>query len=133
MQSMRYRRVRQHRLLAHQEAFTQRVHCSCYSTQLGYVLHILLKSLLIKFLTQNHAIIIYLVWWTTDDVSKVSLLKSFPGAEARLLLFKADIYKPNEFENAIKCCQYVFHVATPLLHTEGSQVLQFLFLFFLGP
>ena len=63
------------------------------------------------------------MWWTTDDDSKVGVLKSFAGADqARLVLFKADIYTPEEFDNAIKGCQYVFHVATPLLHTDGSQV-----------
>ncbi|PON97539.1 NAD(P)-binding domain containing protein [Trema orientale] len=53
-----------------------------------------------------------------DDVSKVNFLKSFPGAETRLVLFKADIYTPDDFENAIQGCQYVFHVATPLLQTN---------------
>ena len=62
----------------------------------------------------------------TDDVSKVSLLKNLPGADTRLVLFKADIYKPDEFANAIKGCDFVFHVATPLQHTEGSQVIIYL-------
>ncbi|PON42237.1 NAD(P)-binding domain containing protein [Parasponia andersonii] len=53
-----------------------------------------------------------------DDVSKVNFLKRFPGAETRLVLFKADIYTPDDFENAIQGCQYVFHVATPLLQTN---------------
>lgn len=58
----------------------------------------------------------------TDDVSKVSLLKSLPDADARLVLFEADIYNPIEFESAIEGCEFVFHVATPLQHTENSQV-----------
>ena len=39
------------------------------------------------------------------------------------MLFQADIYNPTEFEPAITGCEYVFHVATPLLHnTQSSQV-----------
>ncbi|KAK7848620.1 dihydroflavonol 4-reductase, partial [Quercus suber] len=56
------------------------------------------------------------------DTSKVDLLKSFPNAENKLVLFQADIYNPTEFEPAITGCEYVFHVATPLLHnTQSSQ------------
>ncbi|CBI40492.3 unnamed protein product, partial [Vitis vinifera] len=36
-------------------------------------------------------------------------------------LFKADIYNPDEFEQAIQGCEFVFHVATPLQHIEDSQ------------
>ena len=40
------------------------------------------------------------------------------------MLFQADIYNPTEFEPAIKGCEYVFHVATPMVHnTQSSQVL----------
>ncbi|KVH89052.1 NAD-dependent epimerase/dehydratase [Cynara cardunculus var. scolymus] len=39
--------------------------------------------------------------------------------EERLHLFEADIYKPQEFEEAIQGCVYVFHVATPIYHTSG--------------
>nr|GEW79567.1 anthocyanidin reductase ((2S)-flavan-3-ol-forming)-like [Tanacetum cinerariifolium] len=46
-------------------------------------------------------------------------LEFFPFAEERLHLFKADIYNPEEFEEAIQGCVYVFHVATPLFHTTG--------------
>ena len=58
------------------------------------------------------------------DESEVGLLKSFPFAEERLHLFKADIYNPEEFEEAIQGCVYVFHVATPLFHTTGYKVLR---------
>lgn len=56
-----------------------------------------------------------------DDESKVGLLKSFTGADKRLELFKADIYKPEEFEGAIEGCETVFHVAMPFQHTEGYE------------
>lgn len=56
-----------------------------------------------------------------EDKSKVGLLKSFPNAEKNLKLFQADIYRPEEFEEAIKGCEFVFHVATPFLHIEGFQ------------
>lgn len=56
------------------------------------------------------------------------MLKSFPNAEERLKLFQADVYRPEEFEQAIQGCEFVFHVATPLLHSEGFQV-PFYFIF----
>ncbi|XP_059599157.1 vestitone reductase-like [Vitis vinifera] len=52
---------------------------------------------------------------------KVGLLQSLPNADTRLRLFKADIYNPDEFEQAIQGCEFVFHVATPLQHIEDSQ------------
>ncbi|XP_026442103.1 vestitone reductase-like isoform X2 [Papaver somniferum] len=56
-----------------------------------------------------------------SDENKVGLLKKLEGAETRLELFQADIYKPDEFDVVIKGCHFVFHVATPLLHsTENS-------------
>ncbi|PON42238.1 NAD(P)-binding domain containing protein [Parasponia andersonii] len=67
----------------------------------GYIVHATLRNL--------------------DDVSKVGLLKGFPWAEERLLLFKADIYKPDEFESAIQGCEFVFHVATPFHNTHDTQ------------
>ncbi|KAF4384598.1 NADPH HC-toxin reductase 1 [Cannabis sativa] len=53
-----------------------------------------------------------------DDEEKVKFLKSFPGAKTRLVLFKADIYTPDDFEIPIQGCHYVFHIATPLLQTN---------------
>ncbi|XP_021760342.1 putative anthocyanidin reductase [Chenopodium quinoa] len=51
----------------------------------------------------------------------VNRLKGLEGAETRLKLFEADIYNPQQFDGAIKDCKFVFHVATPLLHTQQSQ------------
>uniref|UniRef100_A0A803NV60 3-beta hydroxysteroid dehydrogenase/isomerase domain-containing protein n=1 Tax=Cannabis sativa TaxID=3483 RepID=A0A803NV60_CANSA len=53
-----------------------------------------------------------------DDEKKMKFLKSFPGVQTRLVLFKADIYTPDDFEIPIQGCHYVFHIATPLLQTN---------------
>lgn len=50
------------------------------------------------------------------------MLKNLPNAEENLKLFKADMYRPEEFEQAIQGCEFVCHVATPFLHTDGFQV-----------
>ncbi|MCL7029175.1 hypothetical protein MKW94_024542 [Papaver nudicaule] len=55
-----------------------------------------------------------------SDENKVGLLKRLEGAETRLELFQADIYKPDEFDVVIKGCDYVFHVATPLQHSTDN-------------
>ncbi|XP_014491489.2 anthocyanidin reductase ((2S)-flavan-3-ol-forming) [Vigna radiata var. radiata] len=56
-----------------------------------------------------------------NDESKIRLLKGFPDAEERLVLFEADIYRPQEYESAIQGCEIVFHVATPYQHQLDSQ------------
>ncbi|KAF8412138.1 hypothetical protein HHK36_000094 [Tetracentron sinense] len=40
--------------------------------------------------------------------------------DTRLRLFEADIYNHDEFEPAIEGCEFVFHVATPMLHNNQS-------------
>ncbi|XP_039143937.1 vestitone reductase-like [Dioscorea cayenensis subsp. rotundata] len=55
-----------------------------------------------------------------DDERKTGLLKSFAGANSRLFLFEADIYKPESFVAAIQGCEFVFLVATPLQHNSHS-------------
>lgn len=68
----------------------------------GYIVHATLRSL--------------------EENPKLGLLKSLPNAETGLVLFKADIYNPTDFEAAIAGCDYVLHVATPMQHnTESSQ------------
>ncbi|RDX77048.1 Anthocyanidin reductase ((2S)-flavan-3-ol-forming) [Mucuna pruriens] len=57
----------------------------------------------------------------TENESKVSLLKRLPYSEGKLVLFEADIYNPTHFDHAIQGCQFVFHVATPMIHQPGSQ------------
>ncbi|KAL5859563.1 hypothetical protein ACOSQ3_000863 [Xanthoceras sorbifolium] len=87
----------------------------CVTGGAGYIGSWLVNKLLEKGYTV-HATLRNLA-----DRSKVDLLKSFPGADARLILFEADLYYPNKFDPAIQGCEFVFHVATPLLHTEGYQ------------
>ncbi|XP_047062892.1 putative anthocyanidin reductase isoform X2 [Lolium rigidum] len=54
------------------------------------------------------------------DEKKTALLKGLPGAAERLTLFQADIYDAVTFEPAIQGCDFVFLVATPLMHNTGS-------------
>jgi hypothetical protein len=56
----------------------------------------------------------------TGDEKKTALLKGLPGAAERLTLFQADIYDAATFEPAIQGCEFVFLVATPLMHNPGS-------------
>lgn len=85
----------------------------CVTGGAGYI-----GSFLVQLLLQN-GYTVHATLRNLGDESKVGLLKSFPFAEERLHLFKADIYNPEEFEEAIQGCIYVFHVATPLFHTTG--------------
>ncbi|XP_040989800.1 putative anthocyanidin reductase [Juglans microcarpa x Juglans regia] len=86
----------------------------CVTGGSGYVGSWLVKMLLEKGYT------VHATLRNLGDTSKVDLLKSFPDADSRLVLFQADIYNPSEFEPAIKGCEYVFHVATPMLHNAQS-------------
>ncbi|GJU92303.1 anthocyanidin reductase ((2S)-flavan-3-ol-forming)-like protein [Tanacetum coccineum] len=85
----------------------------CVTGGAGYI-----GSSLVQLLLQN-GYTVHATLRNLGDESKVGLLKSFPFAEERLHLFKADIYNPEEFEEAIQGCVYVFHVATPFFHTTG--------------
>ncbi|CAL9105107.1 unnamed protein product [Musa textilis] len=57
----------------------------------------------------------------SGDDSKVGHLRSLPGADARLSLFESDLYTADTFEPAIRGCEYVFLVATPMHHSPNSQ------------
>ncbi|KAK2650344.1 hypothetical protein Ddye_017833 [Dipteronia dyeriana] len=87
----------------------------CVTGGAGYMGSWLVKKLLEKGYT------VHATLRNLDDRSKVDLLKSFDGADSRLVLFEADIYDPDTFDPAIQGCDFVFHVATPLLHTQGYQ------------
>ena len=106
--------------------------------QKGYTVHATLRNLGLSLSLSDCGVLyiqfLLLYLWifcfpssiSAGDAAKVDLLKSLPNAANRLVLFQADIYNPIDFEPAIKGCDYVFHVATPLLHnTQSSQVCPF--------
>ncbi|XXG82171.1 hypothetical protein AAC387_Pa10g0170 [Persea americana] len=88
--------------------------CVCVTGAAGYIASWLVKKLLDKGYT------VHATLRNLEDPSKVGLLKALPHADTRLVLFGADIYKAEEFEPAIRGCQFVFHIATPLLHNTQS-------------
>lgn len=85
----------------------------CVTGGAGYIASALVK----KLLNQGHTV--HATVRKLDDHPKIDILKSFDGEGTRLKLFVADIYRPEDFEEAIQGCQFVFHVATPLLHSPG--------------
>ncbi|KAJ1291762.1 hypothetical protein BS78_02G341200 [Paspalum vaginatum] len=54
------------------------------------------------------------------DEKKTGMLRALPGAAERLRLFEADVYDADSFEPAIAGCEFVFLVATPLVHDANS-------------
>ncbi|KAK2419378.1 putative anthocyanidin reductase [Trifolium repens] len=87
----------------------------CVTGASGNIASLLINKLLAKGYT------VHATLRNLKDESKVGLLKSFPQSQHKLVLFEADIYNSVDFEPAIKGCQFVFHVATPLIHQPGSQ------------
>ncbi|OMO64334.1 NAD-dependent epimerase/dehydratase [Corchorus capsularis] len=90
----------------------------CVTGAAGFVASSLVKKLLEKGYT------VHATLRNLNDSSKVELLKSLPEEDTRLVLFQADLYHPEEFEQAIQGCAFVFHVATPLLHTGDNSQLK---------
>ncbi|KAG5568079.1 hypothetical protein H5410_064908 [Solanum commersonii] len=65
------------------------------------------RKTLTKFVVTGGAgYIVHATLRNLEDESKVGLLKSLSG---------------EEFEVAIQGCEFVFHLVTPLLHSQGSQ------------
>lgn len=48
------------------------------------------------------------------NMKKVKHLVELPGANTKLTLWKADLSEEGSFDEAIKGCTGVFHVATPM-------------------
>ncbi|OMO69971.1 3-beta hydroxysteroid dehydrogenase/isomerase [Corchorus capsularis] len=86
----------------------------CVTGGAGFVGSSLVKKLLEKGYT------VHATLTDVGDLSKAELLKSLPGADTRLVLFQANMYQPEEFEQAIQGCTCVFHVANPLYHIGGT-------------
>ncbi|KAJ6800041.1 putative vestitone reductase isoform X1 [Iris pallida] len=87
----------------------------CVTGGAGYIASWLVKKLLHK----GHTV--HATLRNLGDQSKVGLLKGFPGAENRLVLFEADIYDAETFETAIQGCEFVFLVATPFQPQHAAQ------------
>lgn len=79
----------------------------CVTGAGGYI-----GSWLVKTLLENgHTV--HATLRDPDNPSKNSCLFSLPGAQERLLLFRADLCEEGSFDSAIHGCGGVFHVATP--------------------
>ena len=79
----------------------------CVTGATGYVAGVLVQRLLagghtVKATCRN-----------PEDSSKVAHLTCLPGAADRLQLYKADLLDSASFDEPVKGCQYVFHVASP--------------------
>ncbi|KAJ4825840.1 hypothetical protein Tsubulata_045469 [Turnera subulata] len=77
-----------------------------------------LASWLIKRLLQDGYSVHATVRPDPEHTRDVRFLTSLPGASERLKIFEADLSNPDSFEDAIKGCIGVFHVATPVDFTN---------------
>jgi len=74
---------------------------------------ILFKTSFSKEIKNVHSSIIMHVH-PADNMKKVKPLLDIPGAESKLSLWKANLAEEGSFDEAIKGCIGVFHVATPI-------------------
>ncbi|CAL5084863.1 unnamed protein product [Urochloa decumbens] len=87
----------------------------CVTGAAGYIGSWLVRKLLGRGCT------VHATLRNLGDESKTALLRGFPGAAERLVLFEADIYDAASFEPAIAGCEFVFLVAVPMAHdAQGS-------------
>ncbi|XP_047061929.1 putative anthocyanidin reductase [Lolium rigidum] len=86
----------------------------CVTGAAGYIAAWLVKKLL------ERGFIVHATLRNLRDEKKTALLKALPGAAERLTLFQADVYDAATFEPAIQGCEFVFLIATPLLHDATS-------------
>lgn len=63
-------------------------------------------------------------------MKKVKHLLELPKAQTHLTLWKADLAEEGSFDDAIKGCTGVFHVATPMdFESKDPEVFIFIFIF----
>lgn len=67
------------------------------------------------------------------NMKKVKHLLDLPKASTHLTLLKADLNEEGSFDEAIKGCEGVFHVATPMdFESKDPEVIRYPLFFFLG-
>nr|CAB3458530.1 unnamed protein product [Digitaria exilis] len=79
----------------------------CVTGAAGYIGSWLVRKLL------DRGCVVHATLRNLGDESKTALLRGFPGAAERLVLFEADIYDAVSFQQAIAGCGFVFLVASP--------------------
>ncbi|XP_026392448.1 putative anthocyanidin reductase isoform X4 [Papaver somniferum] len=85
--------------------------CYCVTGGNGYIGSWLVKSLLEKG---------YLVHTTARDPEKISRLASLWSGKERLKIFRADLQDEGSFDEAVKGCHGVFHVAASMEFNVSS-------------
>ncbi|KAG2638205.1 hypothetical protein PVAP13_2NG578000 [Panicum virgatum] len=86
----------------------------CVTGGAGYIGSWLVRKLL------GRGCVVHATLTNLEDDKKAGLLRALPGAAERLRLFQADMYDADTFEPAIAGCEFVFLVATPLVHDPTS-------------
>jgi len=86
----------------------------CVTGGAGYIGSWLVRKLL------GRGCVVHATLTNLEDDKKAGLLRALPRAAERLRLFQADMYDADTFEPAIAGCEFVFLVATPLVHDPTS-------------
>ncbi|KAG5391695.1 hypothetical protein IGI04_021658, partial [Brassica rapa subsp. trilocularis] len=80
----------------------------CVTGASGYIASWIVKLLLLRGYTVRATV------RNPTDAAKTEHLLALEGAKERLKLFKADLLEECSFEQAIECCDAVFHTASPV-------------------